>query len=242
MILWFNKYFVSYIELYYQYLINFIVTIILNSIQMEKPSHNTLGITILISLFIYSCETNKKSGDQAAIEEKQENAKAPTTEEIAEAQDDWIDESEAENLSNTWVDEEDKGELSNTWAEDAFAEELEGSNLSNSWVDEDGETIYKKTEVPPEFVGGKDALFNYISNNIKYPEDVQRGNVYIAFVVTKEGTIRDTRVVKGINERCDKEALRLIKNMPKWDPGMQEGKIVSSVYGLPIIFRPKTDN
>ncbi len=63
-------------------------------------------------------------------------------------------------------------------------------------------------------------------------------NVYIAFVVTKEGKIRDTRVVKGINEGCDKEALRLIKNMPLWDPGMQQGKLVSSVYGLPIIFRP----
>jgi hypothetical protein len=44
--------------------------------------------------------------------------------------------------------------------------------------------------------------------------------------------------VKGINENCDKEALRLINNMPAWDPGMEKGKIVSSVYGLPIIFRP----
>ena len=57
-------------------------------------------------------------------------------------------------------------------------------------------------------------------------------------MVTKEGDIRDVRIVKGINENCDKEALRLIKNMPKWDPGMQKGKIVSSVYGLPIIYRP----
>ena len=92
--------------------------------------------------------------------------------------------------------------------------------------------------MPPEFVGGKEALFEYINTNIKYPEDVERGNVYIAFVVTREGKIRDTRVVKGINEGCDKEALRLIKNMPIWDPGMHQGKLVSSVYGLPIIFRP----
>ena len=209
---------------------------------MEKTFLNICSFLISILFFMVSCESNKKPGDQAGSKEESDKSVTPTTEEMAQAQDHWIDESEAGNLSNTWVDEEDKGELSNTWAEDAFSEELEGSNLSNSWVDEEGETIYKRTEVPPEFVGGKEALFKYMDSNIRYPEDVQRGNVYIAFVVTKEGSIRDTRVVKGVNEGCDKEALRLIKNMPKWDPGMHEGKIVSSVYGLPVIFRPKPEN
>ena len=208
-----------------------------------KTSYYLLGYFLLSSMvLIYSCESNKNKESGSSAKQKSESIEATPTDEKAEAGDDWIDESEAGSLSNTWVDEEDKGELSNTWAEDAFSEELQGSNLSNSWVDADGETIYKKTEVPPEFVGGKEALFEYINTRIKYPEDVKRGNVYIAFVVTKEGTIRDTRVVKGINENCDKEALRLIKNMPKWDPGMHQGKIVSSVYGLPIIFRPKSEN
>lgn len=203
---------------------------------MNKSYNHIFTIVAAVLFLFFSCESKKKSEDSS--DQKSEKTPVPSTETIAEAENDWIDTSEAANLSNTWVDEQDRGELSNTWAEDAFSEELEGSNQTNSWVDEDGETIYKKTEVPPEFVGGKDALFEYINSNIKYPEDVERGNVYIAFVVTKEGTIRDTRVVKGINENCDKEALRLINNMPKWDPGMQQGKIVSSVYGLPIIFRP----
>lgn len=202
---------------------------------MNKPHHSIISIVTAIMFVFFSCESKKKPASNAATTPKAEAAPAG---ELVESENDWIDSSEAGDLSNTWVDEEDKGELSNTWAEDAFSEELEGSNATNSWVDEDGETIYKKTEVPPEFVGGKDALFEYINSNIKYPEDVERGNVYIAFVVTKEGTIRDTRVVKGINESCDKEALRLIKNMPVWDPGMHQGNIVSSVYGLPIIFRP----
>ncbi len=193
-----------------------------------------LSILIIGSVVVYfSCDTAKKENKEDAKETlKKETATAGD-----ETSNEWIGEEDASQLSNTWVDEADKGELSNTWAEDAFSEELEGGT-SNSWVDEDGEIIYKKTEVPPEFVGGKKALFEYIKNNIRYPEDVKRGNVYVAFVVTKEGTIRDARVVKGINESCDKEALRLIKNMPKWDPGMEKGKIVSSVYGLPIIFRP----
>ena len=203
-------------------------------------SHNILTGFILGAVFLfYSCESKKeKKTDEGTGVQSIEKTESTTSRNDPETGNEWIDASEASNLSNTWVDEEDKGQLSNTWAEDAFAEESEDSSLSNSWVDEEGETIYKKTEVPPEFVGGKEELFNYINKNITYPEDVQKGNVYVAFVVTKEGGIRDARVVKGINESCDKEALRIIKNMPKWDPGMQKGKIVSSVYGLPIIFRP----
>jgi hypothetical protein len=193
------------------------------------------SLIFVLAFLIYSCESAKKNESNNNSEPKVESSAPGSNDETTN---EWIDQSEASSLSNTWVDEEDKGQLSNTWAEDAFAEESEDSSLSNSWVDEDGETIYKKTEVPPEFVGGKEALFSYISENITYPEDVQKGNVYIAFVVTKEGGIQDARVVKGVNEGCDKEALRIINNMPSWDPGMQKGKIVSSVYGLPIIFRP----
>lgn len=206
---------------------------------MNKPFNRMASLFFIVTLFIYSCESNKRNESANGDGNKKETkAEAIKGEENAAPDNEWIDASEASNLSSTWVDEEDKGQLSNTWAEDAFADESEGSSLTNSWVDEDGETIYKKTEVPPEFVGGKDALFKYINENIKYPENVQKGNVYVAFVVTKDGGIRDVRIVKGVNEGCDKEALRIIKNMPKWDAGMEKGKIVSSVYGLPIIFRP----
>jgi len=151
----------------------------------------------------------------------------------------WIDESEMDNLSSNWVDESDRGQLSTTWTEDAFAEELNAEpGLANSWVDESGETIYKKAEVPPEFVGGKEALFNYFRDNITYPDDVEEGVVYVAFVVGSDGSIRDARVFKGVKESMDREALRLINGMPNWDPGMIEGKTVASVYGLPVIFRP----
>lgn len=207
-------------------------------------SVNKLCVVILASaIFTFSCESGKKGNEESKSEKEAVTGSEPAkTQTAAEGENTWIDPSEAENLTNTWVDEEDKGELSNTWAEDAFAEELSGSSSTNSWVDADGETIYKKTEVPPEFVGGKEALFQYINDNIQYPEDVQRGSVYIAFVVNKEGEVRDARIVKGINESCDREALRLIKGMPNWDPGMDKGKIVSSVYGLPIIFRPQQED
>jgi TonB family protein len=205
---------------------------------MSSPLDRFASLVIVLSFLVYSCDSSKKKSNNESTQETKAKVESSATEENAETSNEWIESSDASKLSSTWVDEDDKGELSNTWAEDAFADETEGSSLTNSWVDEDGETIYKKTEVPPEFVGGKEALFEYINGSITYPEDVQKGNVYVAFVITKDGEIRDVRIVKGINEGCDKEALRLIKNMPKWDPGMQKGLIVSSVYGLPIIFRP----
>jgi len=199
---------------------------------MNRQITSYFCVFAILIFALFSCEKAKKESDSQASDSTATSMAAP-----AGTSNTWIDSTEAQNLTNTWVDEQDKGELTNTWAEDAFATELSTSSSANSWVDEDGETIYKKTEVPPDFVGGKEALYKYINENIKYPEDVQQGNVYVAFVVTKEGGIRDARIVKGINENCDKEALRLINNMPKWDPGMDKGKIVSSVYGLPIIFR-----
>lgn len=202
---------------------------------MKKLNSHHLLLLFYTLFFVFSCGPGKQKNVKK-MPKIHEEATLPAQQ--PPAKNEWIDTADAANLSSTWVDEEDKGDLSNTWAEDAFAKELGNSSQSNSWVDESGEKIYKKTEVPPEFVGGKEALFKYINENIRYPEDVKKGNVYIAFVVTKEGDIRDARVVKGINESCDKEALRIIKSMPKWDPGMEKGNIVSSVYGLPIIFRP----
>lgn len=202
---------------------------------MKDFYYRFFTIVIVSAVVLSSCQTKEKKADSAEEKTKKEDVSSDMQ---SQTENTWIDESEAGNLTNTWVDEDDKGQLSNTWAEDAFSEELSTGGSTNSWVDADGETIYKKTEVPPEFVGGKDALFQYFKDNIQYPADVERGSVYVAFVVTKDGEIRDIRIVKGINEGCDKEALRLIRNMPKWDPGMEKGKIVSSVYGLPVIFRP----
>jgi hypothetical protein len=187
-----------------------------------------------ITFLIWAC-----TGKQEKATESDQSETETAVEDQGQMQQSWIDESEMENLSSTWVDEADKGELSTTWTEDAFSEELNTEpGLANSWVDETGETIYKKAEVPPEFVGGKEALFNYFKENITYPDDVEDGVVYVAFVVGSDGSIRDARVFKGVKESMDREGLRLINNMPNWDPGMMEGKTVASVYGLPVIFRP----
>ena len=198
----------------------------------NNPWLSSIFIVAFFGLVFLSC--GRKTKTETAM-----NADTTAVAGNLMTQQKWIDESELDKLSNTWVDSADAGEVSSTWTEDAFADKLATKQgLSNSWVDESGQTVYKKGDVPPEFVGGQKALFDYLKKNIKYPPDVQKGNVYVAFIISENGSVRDVRVYKGVKESMDKEAKRLIEGLPKWDPGMVNGKPANVVYGLPIIFRP----
>ncbi len=80
-----------------------------------------------------------------------------------------------------------------------------------------------------------------IGENIKYPESAKKegiqGRVFISFVVNKDGSISDVKKLRGVSEELDKEAMRVIKNMPKWKPGEQRGEKVKVEYALPINFK-----
>lgn len=103
------------------------------------------------------------------------------------------------------------------------------------------EEVFIKTEIMPNFPGGRKALLKYIAKEIKYPEKAKEngieGRVFIRFIVNKDGNIEDAYIIRGIDELIDKEALKVIENMPKWKPGMQSGKPVSVWYTVPITFR-----
>lgn len=96
-------------------------------------------------------------------------------------------------------------------------------------------------EQMPSFPGGTQALVNYLSENIKYPEGSEgvcvQGRVIITFVVEKDGSITEAKVVKGIHPLFDEEALRVVNNMPKWLPGMMNGEPTRVKYTVPITFR-----
>jgi TonB family protein len=102
------------------------------------------------------------------------------------------------------------------------------------------EAIFTAVEQQPGFPGGNEACAKYLSTNIRYPAAARKnkvqGRVVTSFVVNKDGTIGDVKVLKGIGYGADEEAVRVIKNMPKWYPGMQNGKPVNVQYTLPISF------
>lgn len=107
--------------------------------------------------------------------------------------------------------------------------------------EEEEQVIHIRVEKMPEFPGGQEALNRFLVRNIKYPllaqENGIQGRVVCQFVVNSDGSIVDISVVRGVEESLDKEAIRVIKSMPKWTPGRQGGKSVRVKYTLPIRFK-----
>lgn len=103
------------------------------------------------------------------------------------------------------------------------------------------EEIFVVVEQQPEFPGGTGALMKFLGDNIKYPVIAQengiQGRVITTFVVERDGSITDVQVVRGQDPSLDKEAVRVIKTMPKWKPGQQRGKPVRVRFTLPVQFR-----
>ena len=93
----------------------------------------------------------------------------------------------------------------------------------------------------PEFPGGVNAMMEYLRGNLKYPESAkkykQEGRVFIGFVVEKDGSVTNVNVLRGVCEELDNEAVRVVKAMPRWTPGMNEGKPVRVQYTLPVVFK-----
>ncbi|MGN0035600.1 MAG: energy transducer TonB [Bacteroidaceae bacterium] len=103
------------------------------------------------------------------------------------------------------------------------------------------ETIFQVVEQMPEFPGGMGECLKFLGKNIKYPTIAQengiQGRVIVQFVVNRDGSIVDPVVVRSVDPYLDKEALRVIKTMPKWKPGMQRGKAVRVKYTVPVTFK-----
>ena len=105
------------------------------------------------------------------------------------------------------------------------------------------DTIYDVAAFMPEFPGGQEALRNYLQSNLVYPEDAKElgveGKVILSFVIFEDGSIQQGTILRGINgnKTCEKEALRLIKRMPKWTPGKNElGCTLKVRVRMPVVF------
>ena len=105
------------------------------------------------------------------------------------------------------------------------------------------EVIFTYVEDQPEFPEGSDAMMKYLKKSIRYPGDALekkvQGIVYVNFVVSEIGEITKAKVIRGISESIDKEALRVVNEMPTWKPGTQNGKAVKVSLNVPINFKLK---
>jgi protein TonB len=110
-------------------------------------------------------------------------------------------------------------------------------------IGEEEGKIFTVVEEMPGFPGGEGKLFEYLQKNIKYPpvarENGIQGRVYVTFVVDKDGKIKDAKILRGIGGGCDEEALRVVRSMPQWKAGRQNGRSVQVQYNLPVNFTLK---
>jgi periplasmic protein TonB len=113
--------------------------------------------------------------------------------------------------------------------------------ISDAPVEEKADEIFDVVENPPMPQGGMEGWNQYLQKNLKYPTQARRmgieGTVYVVFVVNTDGSIQDVDVLRGIGGGCDEEAIRVVRNAPKWTPGKQRGRPVRVKMRLPIRFK-----
>ncbi|MGA2822220.1 MAG: M56 family metallopeptidase [Bacteroidales bacterium] len=112
-------------------------------------------------------------------------------------------------------------------------------------VQPDKNGVYTKVEKQPQYSGGYDAMIKFLVENINYPAEAKKngiqGTVFVTFTVQANGAVTDVKILRGIGSGCDEEAVRVVKMMPNWIPGMDKGKNVAVQFNLPIKFKLDAD-
>jgi protein TonB len=110
----------------------------------------------------------------------------------------------------------------------------------NEQVEDNSLFDVQSIDTPPEFRGGNEARLKYLSKNMNYPKEARnsdiQGAIYLNFIIERDGSITNVKVIRGIGGGCDEEAARVVRNMPKWEPGLKNGKPVRVSFMMPIKF------
>lgn len=117
------------------------------------------------------------------------------------------------------------------------------ANAQKTVVSQSKQNVYDVVEQMPEFPGGMPAMIEFLQTNLNYPKDAKKqkvgGRVLVMFVVETDGSMSNVRVAKKVFPSLDAEALRVVKAMPKWNPGKEKGKPVRVNFAIPIVFSLK---
>ena len=191
---------------------------------------NTAKVTVRISLIHSTFKDReilliKENGEWKVVNDNIDNLLPPKTVFFEKGKGVYIDETR----------EEDKAD------EESIADSLEGENEDE--YSEEVKEIYSQAEIetPPSFPGGETELMEWVQDNIKYPaialESRIYGNVFVGFVVEKDGSLTNVEVVRGVDRSLDAEAIRVVSAMPGWIPGEHRGEAVRVRCVVPIQFR-----
>ncbi len=202
-----------------------------------------LALAILLFAFEWKSSTEEISQFQTVAEEQIEDEIIPITQQMVKPPPPPPAAPKLSDLLNIVEDESSIDEELEIEDADDESDNTEIQDISD-FGDYDGEdtgeeNIFMVVEDMPQFPGGN--VTKWIAKNVKYPQLAQengiQGKVYIKFVIEKDGSITDVQVSRGVDASLDREAVRVIKAMPKWKPGKQRGKAVRVSYTLPINFQ-----
>ena len=116
-----------------------------------------------------------------------------------------------------------------------------GAAMKKGETGDESETVLTYATEMPSFPGGDSQRLKFLSKNIRYPQQASengvQGTVFVSFVVKKDGSLSDIKTLRGIGGGCDEEAIRVVKKMPRWNPGYQNGKKVSVLFNMKIDFK-----
>jgi len=143
---------------------------------------------------------------------------------------------EHKTIVRTVIAEDESGKHSTKSSTATYPDEPIKDNMK---PDKNG--VYQIAEEMPQFPGGEKALMEYIAKNLTYPQEARdkgvEGRVFIGMVIEKDGSVSNVKVLRGISQECDAEAVRVISSLPKWKPGKMKGEPVQVSYQIPINFK-----
>lgn len=219
--------------------------------DLEKKKGLFLEIGLAVILAVCLVAFNIKSYDREEIEVSTRTAENEIEEEIIQTQEDMPEpeppEVEAPEVVTEFEVVDNEAEITHELTVDMGddANKAQQEYVAPVEIEEEEEKeeedIFVFVEENPEYPGGEAAMYKYFEENIKYPDLARNGNiegkVFVRFVVEKDGSISNVRVMRDIGGGCGAEAMRVVKSMPKWKPGKQRGKAVRAEFNLPVNFK-----
>lgn len=216
-------------------------------LEKRRGLYLEIGLVVIMAIALAAFEW--RNYDREQIEVVQRTAENEVEEQVIQTQQEELPPPpppEPEVMTTELNVIENDAETENEVDMSAFQRQEEATNIEITPVkieDEeevDEQEIFQVVENDPEFPGGLDAMYKYLAQNIKYPQLARENNitgkVYVEFVVEKDGSVSNVKVLRDIGGGCGQEAVRVVKTMPKWTPGKQRGKAVRVAYRLPVNF------
>ncbi|MCF8219411.1 MAG: energy transducer TonB [Bacteroidales bacterium] len=213
-------------------------------LERKRPFFIEIGLIVALALVFLGFEWKQyeKEGNQFETEvdyDVEEDIVLNTQREEPPKPKKQQPESQTLNIVEDDVEVEDELNIDAEADDETVVEDYEPVEVSEPEVEE--QEIFTVVEEQPSFPGGEQARMKYLQENIEYPQMAREsgieGTVFVTFVVEPDGSVTDVRILRGIGGGCDEEALRVVRNMPKWKPGKQRGKSVRVQFNMPIRFK-----